>query len=454
MKTKHNGARRGVLLLVILGLLAMFGLVAVAFVVLTGQAERSAKTMQQIEQYAVSPKQLIHQAAMQALRGSTNPLSILAAHSLLEDLYGYKDPEIMALADFAPLCGGQLFQFAVSDPSRRVGCVLTMLDGTAAGESTLIVGIDSTGTLVQALAFKKGLPQPGERFVINNVPFSGTGFGYDPGTSPSNLTDLALLPGAAANLFPAGGANEGYDAVDFQNMLLAAQLRDPSTGQIITIPSLHRPALVNYWLNKNGGDISDPALLRSVVLRPMPQIHPNFDGGNPFFNPIWDGLEFVDADGDGANDYRWDVDNDGDGYTDGIWVDLGMPVRSTPDGRLYKPLFSFLCVDLDGRLNLNAHGNLWQAQEEAYLDGRNYRDKVPGDSPITQARFAGGATQARVPWGQGTGPAEINLLPAFEDINAPESYYFSPAKRRTSTVVTERPAEGARCPASRARKTR
>ena len=33
-------ARRGVLLLIVLALLAMFGLVAVAFVVLTGQAQR------------------------------------------------------------------------------------------------------------------------------------------------------------------------------------------------------------------------------------------------------------------------------------------------------------------------------------------------------------------------------------------------------------------------------
>jgi len=429
MKIKHNGVRRGVLLLVVLGLLAMFGLVAVAFVVLTGHAERTATTVQQIEQYPDSPKQLIHQAAMQALRGSSNPFSVLAAHSLLEDLYGYKPTEVMVMTDPAAICGGQLFEFTVSDPERRVGCVLTMLDGTAMGESTLIVGINPADSRVQALAFKKGFPQTGERFVINNAPFSGTGFGYDPNTGRLNLTDsvgrpVALLPGAEDNLFPAGGANEGYDAVDYQNMLLAAQLRDPNTGQVITIPSLHRPALVNYWVNR-GGDISDPVFLKSIILRPMPQIHPNFDGGNPFFNPLWDGIEFVDADGDGANDYRWDVDNDGDGITDGIWVDLGMPVRSTRDGRLYKPLFSFLCVDLDGRLNLNAHGNLWQAQEDAYLDARNYRDKmIQGDGSISQVRFAGGAAQARVPWGQGTGPAEINLLPAFEDVTSPGTYYM------------------------------
>ena len=43
MRTNPSRARRGMLLLVILGLLAMFGLVAIAFVVLTGHEQRAAK---------------------------------------------------------------------------------------------------------------------------------------------------------------------------------------------------------------------------------------------------------------------------------------------------------------------------------------------------------------------------------------------------------------------------
>ena len=52
----------------------------------------------------------------------------------------------------------------------------------------------------------------------------------------------------------------------------------------------------------------------------------------------------------------WDVDNDGDGRPDSVWIDLGYPVQSTADGRLYKPLFAILCIDLDGRLNVNTSG--------------------------------------------------------------------------------------------------
>ena len=76
--------------------------------------------------------------------------------------------------------------------------------------------------------------------------------------------------------------------------------------------------------------------------------HPNFTGSNPNFNPFWDGVT--------AGAGQWDVDNDGDGVPDSVWVDLGMPVRATADGRLYKPLFAILCTDLDGRVNVNAHG--------------------------------------------------------------------------------------------------
>ena len=67
----------------------------------------------------------------------------------------------------------------------------------------------------------------------------------------------------------------------------------------------------------------------------------------------------------------WDVDNDGDGVADSIWVDLGFPVRAAKDGKLYKPLFAILCLDMDGRLNLNAHGDLTQTRCGLLSTGRH-----------------------------------------------------------------------------------
>ena len=79
--------------------------------------------------------------------------------------------------------------------------------------------------------------------------------------------------------------------------------------------------------------------------------HPNFTGSNPNFNPVL-GRRYG---GEPANG-TWTTTATGCRTACGsIW---GMPVRSTADGRLYKPLFAILCTDLDGRLNLNAHGSL------------------------------------------------------------------------------------------------
>ncbi len=118
--------------------------------------------------------------------------------------------------------------------------------------------------------------------------------------------------------------------------------------------------------------------------------HPNFNGG-AFFDPI---------------NGPWDIDNDGDGIADSIWMDLGYPVQSTADGRLYKPLFAILCIDLDGRLNVNAHGT--SEQIETTNDSFKHTDTIQGP----WAGTAGGTTAMALPRGQGYGPAEIDLTAA------------------------------------------
>jgi hypothetical protein len=354
------------------------------------------------------------------------------------------------------------------------GCVLTMVDGPAANLSTRIVGWSfppGTTITIRIMALDgfpaANLTQSGY-VLVNGRPFNGTGFGLQtnlnfakvglaaiaPGSTGSvtladNITvvtaknqttitlnsgDLAMayqdpitltnwylvstMVGAAdTNGYPyalmpnpkyflanppynifggVGGADEDYDAADPQNMLLGympVAVSGAPINPLQIFPSLHRWDLVSYWQNR--GTVWNNDLARKVVLRPLPADHPNFTGSNPSFDP---------AGG------PWDVDNDGDGNADSIWVDVGLPVQTAPDGRRFKPLAAILCLDLDGRLNVNAHGNV--VQTDQFFNGT-----IPlGTLGVsTLADYAFNTTPAPVTLAQGSGygPAEINLLSAF-----------------------------------------
>ena len=93
----------------------------------------------------------------------------------------------------------------------------------------------------------------------------------------------------------------------------------------------------------------------------------------------------------------WDVDNDNDGIRDSVWIDFGAPVMPGPNGKLVKPLAAILCVDMDGRLNVNTHSTLELANDNANL----WSAKAP-----TQT-VANNVPSIQLPRGSGFGPAEI-----------------------------------------------
>ena len=427
-------ARRGVLLIVIMGLLAMFGLVAIAFVMVAGQHSRAAKSHAKTDMEMHSPRQELHQAAMQLAVGTNNALSSIGPRSIFEDLYGTDSVWNQSLSGFNTLAGGQLFEFdapaGMTNPYIYLGRVLTMLSGPSGGKSTHIVGVNTAGTKLHATAFESGWPKNGDYYMINGAPFSGTGAGYNTATGKLDLKwgsgnwEVALLPNIVkASSYtgvvnPAqGGLNKDYTAADYQTPFLGTP-PIPSASSPLgyrIIPSYHRPDLIAYWMNRIGGATDgptflksgDPALIRAILFRPNPQDHPQFPGnstiaGVPQFDPI---------------NGPWDVDNDGDGIPDSVWIDLGMPVRSTPDGRQYKPMYAIYCVDLDGRLNLNAHG-AWAQTFDAYYQQTQLANELPNPLSNT-ARFAdngAGVATAALPRGQGMGPADVNLRPLFQGV--------------------------------------
>jgi hypothetical protein len=335
------------------------------------------------------------------------------------------------------------------------GCILTAVDGAAKGKSTRVMGwtyvVPPAPTppyyAIRIAAFAD-LPWAQlsanfpTAFIINGRPFNGTGFGLNPFGNPNADATLlssaqvfptpsgatvtapyALLPnpvyfdgqsGKAAGVTtvtpPApnsyyphfggiGGADEDYDAPDPQNMLLAYIPLNAGSGgaNAPLIPSLYRAETMTWLDQKNGTALTGAPqhsrlIDRQKQLRPIPQDHPLFPRRLP-------------------ND-PFDVDNDGDGVAESIWVDAGLPVRTGADGRAYKPMVAVLCVDLDGRLNVNAHGSV------VHLNSTFATPIAAGTgSNATLSTFLyttnGVAASATLPRGLGFGPAEINLAGLF-----------------------------------------
>ncbi len=92
----------------------------------------------------------------------------------------------------------------------------------------------------------------------------------------------------------------------------------------------------------------------------------------------------------------YDVDNDRDGKTDSVWADLDLPLFTSPEGKLVKPLVAVMIEDLGGRLNVNAHSNYALVNADAGITGSG--NDWAGYPPVPF-----------VFRGLGFGPAEINI---------------------------------------------
>ncbi len=149
--------------------------------------------------------------------------------------------------------------------------------------------------------------------------------------------------------------DEDYDACDLENWFLAIQSGD---GKVV-IPSFHRPGIVTGadWSRTVAAAGTD-AGQQLVATRAMSRIlRPRAIDGHS-------SIAFPDLTPDPTTgQIKYDIDNDGDGQTDSVWLDLGYAPKRNPEGKLYKPLFAFMVIGLNGRLPLNTAGNL-QARDD------------------------------------------------------------------------------------------
>ena len=103
------------------------------------------------------------------------------------------------------------------------------------------------------------------------------------------------------------------------------------------------------------------------------------------------------------------VDNDDDGIPDGIWLNGVLPSLPTSDGGLLDFEVSYLVLDLDGRLNVNAHGTTTSL-----------------DAPA-----AAWTNSPDVPIGNGYGPADVDASTLFVEPLASNQQQTNPPAAST-----------------------
>lgn len=414
-------ARRGVVLILVLGMLGLLALIGVAFATFSGQAQYTARIYSQ--KLAIPDAEDLMEFALEQLVNDTNdPLSSLRGHGLLRDMYG-SDAANNGFLDSLPYSGASLqvtniVSSTTTTPYRYV--VDTNIPGylgsydfrrwimrvqpsvTTNGAGGQQYNVSQTFEVLDSQVVNNvrqltisgahvlpNIPHPagGNRTVGMTDPVNPMVFELDgrylrafngPGMTgvasygnfrwngellrqrlgvPLTVPALPLL--GDANTV---GADEDYDAPDLENWFLGLQSAD---GQVV-IPSFHRPGMLTAadWTLTGTSSVAQEAQAR--ILRPRAVDHPASGVTFPDLVPDTSGspVPFL-ANGNPNPTYnrnfgkiKYDVDNDGDSVRDAVWLDLGHPVLRDASGRLYKPLFAFTVLGLNGRLPLNTVGNL------------------------------------------------------------------------------------------------
>lgn len=433
-QTRTN-RRRGIVLVLVLGMLSLLALIGVTFATFSGQNQVGATMFAQGLAFPAH-ESIMDFALAQLINDTNNPVSALRGHSLKRDMYGndaFTNGSLGILPDGKLLYlttssgtgpnGGPVFITNIPtlgapqlyglnftrwilrlspDPINRPGSVAQTFE---------VLTDDRSGTYhVIELAPGDGNPrlaQLADAVGNTNMPFTLDGRFLrafnGPGLYPS-FTASYVDPVSGATLTPSlatfgnflfnGGigvntdmttiapalgfpnaipSDEDYDACDLDNWFMAIQSADGS----VMMPSFHRPGILtaNDWRALNG-----QARVVGAGVFSLPE---ETIGRSKILRPRAvdhpaSGNSFPDLVPDAASGkITYDVDNDGDGVADSVWLDLGFPVQRDASGRMFKPLFAFMVQGLNGRLPLNSAGNL-QARQVPLVD---LVDNVTGMAP-------------------------------------------------------------------------
>ncbi len=542
-RTNHlRHLHSGIILLVVMGMLAVFSLLAISFLVFSGNSRTGSVALERPKQKGTPGPQLADMVVQQVLRGSNDPLSAFRGHSVMGDVYG---PNSIAGAFAVPASlgsgGGVVrmyddgFSPARNLPFAKVplsslaglaseddaynGRLITFTGGPLVGQtfrvlqyignrtdtmdpsypyrysvvidlSTVDVEMLQTngfvrsarewldrwvGTMANEIAFgatdySDPLTYVGYGFLLNDAPFNGVGYGLevsgvnvgnlaqgvwvDPANPNGTKIPVGLLhqyngatladgttPDPVSNTWMVGGTNEGFDVADYRDLWLARAVGDS------VIPSFHRPEVINFISNLYGdpASLSRAQLIRFLNILDYASARPiglstgdatvdrntRFAGrvgtGNPFRQSMlsmdinnWPNtveVQKVQAFVAWMIEGPWDVDNNNDGRAESVWTDPNLPLITAADGKLLKVLVAPMIEDLDGRLNVNSHGDWLQSIDytpDPMFPNDPYQDILGGYEGVNRGiiddQYAEGVQY--LSQGFGYGPGEISFLAA------------------------------------------
>jgi hypothetical protein len=349
----HRAGRRGVLLLLVLSLLTLFMMLGATYLVIATRARATARAFANAMSGAQSiptpamGQAFVEDAFLKVVRGSAGGSSGVISNA--DTLLGDK----------------------YGLPSSGTSTTGTILSGSTSGAVIITTVATVSGTdAVEALSGRvltftvPGLTNASTRIlraepVDNNAKlFLPAG----PTLSGINLTAAAIGSATAATgishftingrEFSSGtaGPNEAWDGYDSNNDFLANPL--------------------------------------------TPTARPSFSTSGAF----------------GTSGVNLMVDNDSDGVLDSGWLDVGLPPIVNAAGQTLYPRAAIMITDLDGRLNVNAHGSRSDLDNPTALYSGSFATGSNALANITSATSSFATLSfSQYARGRGIGPAEIAL---------------------------------------------
>jgi hypothetical protein len=336
LKRHPKQARRGVILIVVLMLLTLFAIIGVSFVLYADSEASSARLDREAKALSrpdMDPTQALSLVLGQVLYGvddATGIYSGLRGHDMARGAYGinnYFDPTsgvTYALGNSTPFSGNGRLVYSYPGPAYPPAPALAGQNDWALVNYTYFPSDNPPGGIairdpdrygVRAGLLQAGLPDPRQTY----VGASGAPYTY-PDQNSFYLGVIRASDGAVL-------------AQSFHRPWMGFGSLDPKNPN---------------WYNPPAPAPPNPAM-KYMVLRPRPAENPRFpppeDAGGDVKNFL------------GGPGY-WDPIQQKFCNNDSFWVDPGLPPMTGPDGKAFKMLTAILAVDLGGRVDVNAHGNV------------------------------------------------------------------------------------------------